>query len=231
MIILEYDTDTDSVDSGSDPVVKTRLESVIINGEDEYQLVFQLQTDLEQEFVFHFMVSDGIEVHPNDEIEYLRNGDRLPVNVSGSGLFKIFIMWPSTRENVFQQGYALTRDAFSQKFQEVTLSSVSRHTIHSPDLIFCVDKINSFGVKMQRSVVLTLEGVKNFRDNGKCSSITRWSDIKSAVDKTDSTVHITQNDGKIRVYESPLSEFMAMCLRTYHKRVESRRSRMQNFGA
>jgi len=151
--------------------------------------------------------------------------------VSGSGLFKIFIMWPSTRENVFQQGYALTRDAFSQKFQEVTLSSVRRHTIHSPDLIFCVDKINSFGVKMQRSVVLTLEGVKNFRDNGKCSSITRWGDIKSAVDKTDSTVHITQNDGKIRVYESPLSEFMAMCLRTYHKRVESRRSRMQNFRA
>lgn len=231
MIILEYDSETESDESGCDPIVKTRLETVNIQGEDEYQLVFVLQTDLEQEFVFHFMVSDGVEVQPNDEIEYLRNGDRLPVTVSGSGLFKIFIMWPSTRENVFQQGYALVRDSFSKEFQEVTLSSVSRHTIHSPELIFTVDKINSFGNKMQRAVVMTLQGVKNFRENGKCSSITRWGDIKSAVDKLDQTVHITQNDGKLRVYESPLSEFMALCLRTYHKRVESRRSRMKKFGA
>jgi len=231
MIVLEYESETESDESGCDPVVKTTLESVTILGEDSYQLQFQLQTDLEQDFVFHFMVSDGVEVVPSPEVKSLRNGDKLPVKVTGSGLFKIFIMWPSTRENVFQQGYALARNSFSKEFQDVTLSSVSRHTIHSPELIFAVDKINRFGNTMQRVLVMSLQGVKNFRDNGKCSSVTRWSDIKSAVDKVDQTVHITQDDGYLRVYKSPLSQFMALCLKTYHKRVESRRARLKNFGA
>jgi len=231
MLILEYESETESDDSGHEPVVKCCLESVVLKAENEYELIFVLHTDLQQEFMYHFMVSDGVEVYPQEEINRLRSGEKLPVTISGSGLFKIFIMWPSTRENVFQQGYALVRDSFSKEFQDVTLSSVSRHTIHSPELIFTVEKINSFGNKMMRSLVLSLQGIKNYRENGKCSSITRWGDIKSAVDKVDHSVHILQNDGKLRVYESPLSEFMALCLRTYHTRVQSRKSRLKKFGA
>jgi len=224
----EFHSDHES-DSGQDPEVTLTLEEVVVNSASEYLLTFILRTQLTDSFIYNFKHSTGLIISIVNEPPELKNGDRLQVIVNGGGLFKVFVAWPKSKENIFQQGFAVIYNDFVPKFREVMLNAVSKHTTVAPEVIFTATKINSLGKKMQRALVISINGIRNFRENGTCSSITYWSRIKGAIDKLDHTVHILQNDGKLRVYESPLSEFLALCLRTYHKRATARSSRFKMF--
>merc|ERR1712083_201833 len=148
--------------------------------------------------------------------------------MGGVGLFKIFVAWQDTKENVFQKGYALLFDHFRDDFQQMLLGTISRHTVNYPELIFSLDKINQQNTIQKRALLLTREGIKNFRDSGQCSSTTNWLSIQSAIDKLDGTVHIT-TENKKRIYKTEPNEFLAKCLNAYYHRIQASYRRMQKF--
>jgi len=169
-------------------------------------------------------MTDDLNVEIQDEPEIVTQGDVLTMRFTGFGLFKIFIAQPVSKENVFQKGFAIVYENFAPTFQKTFIKTAQKFVIKLPELIFCLKKINEAGKIQNRTLVLTQTGLKNFRENGNCSSITPWRHIYSAIDKGN-TVHIIQRDGKRRVYQTPLYEFLCLCLNKYYTRVMSSESR------
>lgn len=154
------------------------------------------------------------------------DGDLLSIRVLGSGLLKIFLLLPESKVCICQKGFAIVTDEFAEQFQETFLNTVKKQTVYCPEIVFDVTKINKYAKRQLRSLVCSSSGLKNFRDSGVLSSITEWRDINACIDKGD-VVHFSLSDGYVRMYETKLHDFLAVCCHQYHKKTVASQNRLK----
>jgi len=160
------------------------------------------------------------------ESSLVGDGDLLSIRVLGSGLLKIFLLIPESKVCICQKGFAIVTDEFAEQFQETFLNTVKKQTVYCPEIVFDVTKINKYAKRQLRSLVCSSSGLKNFRDSGILSSTTEWRDINSCIDKGD-VVHYTLSDGHVRMYETKLHDFLAVCCHQYHKKTVASQNRLR----
>jgi len=162
------------------------------------------------------------------ESSLVGDGDLLTIRVIGSGLLKIFLLIPESKMCICQKGFAIVTDEFAEQFQETFLNTVKKQTVYCPEIVFDVTKINRFAKRQLRSLVCSSSGLKNFRETGILSSTTEWRDIKACIDKGD-VVHVSLNDGHLRMYETNLHDFLTVCCQQYYKKMVASQRRLRSY--